>query len=76
VLLLRAFKIDKSRLAPLAVRAKPVDAACFLFCESPVSMRVQRTVPQFTFGFSARFVNAISSVSTGFFWFLPVLSHF
>src|ERR1700722_8115449 len=37
-------------------------------------MRVRRTVPHFTFGFSALFVNRISSVSTGFFWFLSVLS--
>jgi hypothetical protein len=29
--------------------------------------------PQFTFGFSALFVNPISSVSTGFFRFLSVL---
>jgi len=39
-------------------------------------MRVRRTVPQFTFGFSERFVNRISSVSTGFFGFLPVLFGF
>jgi hypothetical protein len=39
-------------------------------------MRVRRTVPQFTFGFSERFVNWISSVSTGFFWFFPVLFDF
>jgi hypothetical protein len=37
-------------------------------------MRVRRTVPQFTFSFSELFVNLISSVSTGFFWFLSVLS--
>jgi hypothetical protein len=30
------------------------------------------TVPQFTFSFSERFVNPISSVSTGFFRFFPV----
>ncbi|HEY6413743.1 MAG TPA: hypothetical protein VIX42_08650 [Edaphobacter sp.] len=30
--------------------------------------------PQFTFGFSALFVNPISSVSTGFFRFFSVLS--
>jgi hypothetical protein len=30
--------------------------------------------PQFTFGFSALFVNRISSVSTGFFRFFSVLS--
>jgi hypothetical protein len=39
-------------------------------------MRVRRTVPQFTFGFSERFVNRISSVSTGFFGFFLVLSGF
>jgi len=39
-------------------------------------MRVRRTVPQFTFGFSASFVNQISSVSTGFFRFFPVLFGF
>jgi hypothetical protein len=39
-------------------------------------MRVRRTVPQFTFGLSERFVNLISSVSTGFFGFSPVLSGF
>ena len=36
-------------------------------------MRVQRTVPQFTFILSKRFVNQISSVSTGFFRFFSVL---
>jgi hypothetical protein len=36
-------------------------------------MRVRRTVPQFTFSFSALFVNPISSVSTGFFRFFSVL---
>jgi hypothetical protein len=36
-------------------------------------MRVRRTVPQFTFGFSEKFVNPISSVSTGFFRFFSVL---
>jgi hypothetical protein len=41
--------------------------------ESPMFMRVRRTVPQFTFGFSANFVNPISSVSTGFFRFFSVL---
>jgi hypothetical protein len=39
-------------------------------------MRVRRTVPQFTFSLSKGFVNAISSVSTGFFRFLPVLFGF
>jgi len=39
-------------------------------------MRVRRTVPQFTFSLSARFVNGISSVSTGFFRFFPVLFGF
>jgi hypothetical protein len=41
--------------------------------QSPVFMRVRRTVPQFTFSFSANFVNSNSPVSTGFFWFFPVL---
>jgi hypothetical protein len=41
--------------------------------ESPMFMRVRRTVPQFTFGFSENFVNPISSVSTGFFRFFSVL---
>ena len=36
-------------------------------------MRVRRTVPQFTFSLSERFVNRISSVSTGFFRFFSVL---
>ncbi|MBB5327221.1 hypothetical protein [Tunturiibacter gelidoferens] len=36
-------------------------------------MRVRRTVPQFTFSLSARFVNSLSSVSTGFFRFFSVL---
>jgi hypothetical protein len=36
-------------------------------------MRVRRTVPHFTFILSARFVNQISLVSTGFFRFFPVL---
>jgi hypothetical protein len=36
-------------------------------------MRVRRTVPQFTFILSERFVNHKSSVSTGFFRFFPVL---
>ncbi len=36
-------------------------------------MRVRRTVPQFTFILSERFVNRNSSVSTGFFRFFPVL---
>jgi hypothetical protein len=35
-------------------------------------MRVPGTVPQFTFSLSERFVNALSSVSTGFFRFFPV----
>jgi len=39
-------------------------------------MRVRRTVPQFTFILSERFVNQISSVSTGFFRFLSVLFKF
>jgi hypothetical protein len=43
---------------------------------SSMFMRVRRTVPQFTFGFSERFVNRISLVSTGFFWFLPILFGF
>jgi len=38
-------------------------------------MRVPRTVPQFTFTLSANFVNALSSVSTGFFRFFPVFVH-
>jgi hypothetical protein len=37
-------------------------------------MRVQETVPQFTFGFSGRFVNEIYRVSTGFFGFFLFLS--
>jgi len=41
--------------------------------KSPVFMRVRRTVPQFTFSLSARFVNSLSSVSTGFFRFFSVL---
>src|SRR5258708_7114078 len=39
-------------------------------------MRVWRTLPQFTFILSERFVNHISSVSTGFFRFFPVLFAF
>jgi len=39
-------------------------------------MRVRRTLPQFTFILSERFVNHISSVSTGFFLFFPVLFAF
>jgi len=39
-------------------------------------MRVRRTVPPFTFSLSKHFVNGISSVSTGFFWFFPVLFEF
>jgi hypothetical protein len=39
-------------------------------------MRVRRTVPQFTFILSERFVNRNSSVSTGFFRFFPVLFEF
>jgi hypothetical protein len=39
-------------------------------------MRVRRTVPQFTFSLSARFVNTICRVSTGFFGFFPVLCGF
>src|ERR1700722_15134899 len=41
--------------------------------KSPVFMRVRRTVPQFTFSLSARFVNSLSLVSTGFFRFFLVL---
>ena len=40
------------------------------------SCGVQRTVPQLTFSFSARFVNGISSVSTGFFRQLSILCGF
>src|SRR5580692_6778834 len=36
-------------------------------------MRLRRTVPQFTFILSTRFVNPISTVSTGFFRFFSVL---
>jgi hypothetical protein len=36
-------------------------------------MRVRRTVPQFTFILSERFVNHKTSVSTGFFRVFPVL---
>jgi len=39
-------------------------------------MRVRRTVPHFTFILSARFVNQISLVSTGFFRVFPVLFEF
>jgi hypothetical protein len=39
-------------------------------------MRVRRTLPQFTFILSERFVNQNSSVSTGFFRFSPVLFAF
>jgi hypothetical protein len=39
-------------------------------------MRLRRTVPQFTFILSERFVNRNSSVSTGFFRFFPVLFEF
>jgi hypothetical protein len=46
---------------------------CFFKCESSVFMRVRRTVPHFTFSLSGRFVNQISSVSTGFFRFFSVL---
>jgi hypothetical protein len=41
--------------------------------KSPMFMRVRRTVPQFTFILSERFVNHKSSVSTGFFRVFPVL---
>jgi hypothetical protein len=39
-------------------------------------MRVRRTVPQFTFSLSERFVNHNSLVSTGFFRVFPVLFAF
>jgi len=39
-------------------------------------MRVRRTVPQFTFGFSATNVNRFYRVSTGFLRFSSVLSGF
>jgi hypothetical protein len=39
-------------------------------------MRLRRTVPQFTFTLSGRFVNRKSLVSTGFFRFFPVLFEF
>jgi hypothetical protein len=39
-------------------------------------MRLRRTVPQFTFILSERFVNRNSSVSTGFFRFFPILFAF
>jgi hypothetical protein len=44
--------------------------------KSPMFMRVRRTVPQFTFILSERFVNHKSSVSTGFFRVFPVLFAF
>jgi hypothetical protein len=44
--------------------------------KSSMFMRVQRTVPQFTFILSKRFVNHNSSVSTGFLRVSPVLSDF
>jgi hypothetical protein len=39
-------------------------------------MRVRRTLPQFTFILSERFVNRNSLVSTGFFRVFPVLFEF
>jgi hypothetical protein len=39
-------------------------------------MRLRRTLPQFTFILSERFVNRNSLVSTGFFRFFPVLFEF
>jgi hypothetical protein len=45
----------------------------FYTAKSPMFMRVRRTVPQFTFILSERFVNHNPSVSTGFFRFFPVL---
>jgi len=46
------------------VKPHPVSNA-----KSSMFMRVRRTVPQFTFILSERFVNHISWVSTGFFRF-------
>src|ERR1700751_1779256 len=53
------------------VKPHPVSNA-----KSSMFMRVRRTVPQFTFILSERFVNRNSSVSTGFFRFFPVLFEF
>src|SRR5882757_9355853 len=50
------------------------EIALIFNAKSSMFMRVRRTVPQFTFSFSASFVNLISSVSTGFFRFFSVLS--
>src|ERR1700727_3057732 len=52
-------------------KSLPVSSA-----KSSMFMRVRRTVPQFTFILSRRFVNHNSSVSTGFFRFFPVLFGF
>jgi hypothetical protein len=65
-------KIEFHRSARLACTIIDEDRTSFQ-CESSVFMRVRRTVPQFTFSLSVRFVNHISSVSTGFFRFLSVL---
>jgi hypothetical protein len=46
-----------------------VVAASVSNAKSPMFMRVRRTVPQFTFILSERFVNRNPSVSTGFFRF-------
>jgi hypothetical protein len=53
------------------VKPHPVSNA-----KSSMFMRVRRTLPQFTFILSERFVNRNSSVSTGFFRFFPVLFEF
>jgi hypothetical protein len=53
------------------VKPHPVSNA-----KSSMFMRLRRTVPQFTFILSERFVNRNSSVSTGFFRFSPVLFAF
>jgi hypothetical protein len=53
------------------VKPHPVSNA-----KSSMFMRVRRTLPQFTFILSERFVNRNSLVSTGFFRVFPVLFEF
>src|SRR3984885_14500760 len=63
VLLLLTFDIESKVCSPCPHKVF-VKRIQFCNAKSPMFMRVRRTVPQFTFSLSKRFVNSLSSVST------------
>jgi hypothetical protein len=75
VLLLQCSEISSSARSPDPPENLS-ETHSFPNAKSSMFMRVQRTVPQFTFSFSALFVNQIYAVSTGFLRFFLVLFGF